>query len=163
MITYDLHCSAAHGFEGWFRSHADYQNQLVSGQLLCPFCGDNAIEKQLSAPNIGRKSNQIANCIPKHEAPESKASGKSVANISDVPAKMAELITELAKVQNEALKDSRWVGRNFAEEARAIHYGETSAEKIHGEATPKEASELAEEGVTVTALMLPIIPYNAKN
>ena len=107
MIAYDLRCSAAHGFEGWFRSPADYQSQLAAGQLYCPFCGDSAIQKQLSAPNIGRKSNQIASRSPKHEASESGIESEPVTNIPAVPAEMADILAKLAKVQNEALSNSR--------------------------------------------------------
>ena len=55
MICFVL---AAHQFEGWFGSSADYESQLRSGLLKCPVCGDEAITKVLSAPNIGRKGNQ---------------------------------------------------------------------------------------------------------
>src|SRR3546814_8732410 len=39
-------------------------------------------------------------------------------------AKMRELVLALAKAQQKALEDSTWVGRDFAEQARAMHYGE---------------------------------------
>jgi hypothetical protein len=44
------------------------------------------------------------------------------------------------------------VGRDFPEEARKIHYGETEARGIYGEATVQEAKELIEEGVDVAPL-----------
>ena len=40
-----------------------------------------------------------------------------------------------------------YVGLEFAEEARRIHYGETEKRGIYGEATDGEASELNEEGI----------------
>ena len=40
MIAYDLKCrSHDHAFEGWFRSRADYDEQVASGLLACPTCG----------------------------------------------------------------------------------------------------------------------------
>jgi len=45
-----------------------------------------------------------------------------------------------------------YVGNDFAEEARKIHYGETDARGIYGEATIDEAQELVDEGIEVAAL-----------
>ena len=69
----------------------------------------------------------------------------------------------IAKLQAEALKKSRWVGADFAEEARAIHYGEREAETIHGQATLEEAKELLEEGIAVMPLPLPVVPPDQAN
>ena len=48
------------------------------------------------------------------------------------------------------------VGPAFPEEARKIHYGETEARSIYGEASVEEASELRDEGIP--ALPLPPLP-----
>jgi len=48
------------------------------------------------------------------------------------------------------------VGDQFAEEARRIHYKEVPAQAIRGVATLEECAELAEEGIAVTALPLPV-------
>ena len=69
----------------------------------------------------------------------------------------------LAKLQAEALKQSRWVGGDFAEETRAIHYGEREAEPIHGQATLDEAKELLEEGIAVMPLPFPVVPPEQAN
>ncbi len=45
-----------------------------------------------------------------------------------------------------------YVGPNFAEEARKIHYGEAEHRHIYGEASLDEAKELVEEGVDVAPL-----------
>ena len=50
-----------------------------------------------------------------------------------------------------------------AEEARAIHYGESDARTIHGETTIDEARALHDEGVSVAPLPLPFVPPQAKN
>jgi len=50
------------------------------------------------------------------------------------------------------MENADYVGPNFAEEARKIHYGETPERHIYGEATHKEAQELIDEGVDVSPL-----------
>ena len=53
-----------------------------------------------------------------------------------------------------------WFGSSddFAEQSRAMHYGEREAETIHGQATPEEAHALFEEGVPVSPLPFPVAP-----
>jgi hypothetical protein len=48
------------------------------------------------------------------------------------------------------------VGKAFPEEARKMHYGETEARSIYGEASADEAKELHEEGIP--AVPLPPLP-----
>ena len=48
------------------------------------------------------------------------------------------------------------VGDKFAEEARKIHFGETEARGIYGEATPEEAKGLVEDGVEF--MPIPVFP-----
>lgn len=38
-------CELEHRFEGWFKKSADFDTQLLSGQLSCPICGVNEISK----------------------------------------------------------------------------------------------------------------------
>ena len=79
------------------------------------------------------------------------------------PPEVTQALQKLAEMQAEALKSSRWVGTGFAEESRAIHYGERESETIHGQATPKEAEELLEEGIKVAPLPFPIAPPDEIN
>jgi hypothetical protein len=55
------------------------------------------------------------------------------------------------------------VGGNFAETARAIHYGEEPDRLIHGETSRDEAKALVEEGIDVAPLLFPVVPPSAKN
>ena len=80
-----------------------------------------------------------------------------------LPAQALALMHKLATMQAEALKSSRFVGKSFAEDARAMHYGERENETIHGQATVAEAKELIEEGITVAPLPFPIVPPNQAN
>jgi hypothetical protein len=160
MIAFDLKCSGGHSFEGWFASAADFSAQQNKGLLACPVCDDVMVHKALSVPNVGRKGNQ-AIAVPA-AAPVDPVGGQ-VINTPSVPPAMHEMMQKLAAAQTELLKESDWVGREFAETARAIHYGEEADRLIHGETSPDEADALAEEGISVAPLPFPVIPPAAKN
>jgi hypothetical protein len=82
----------------------------------------------------------------------------------NVPKKSADApLARLAAMQAEMLKDSRWVGDRFAETARAMHNGEVEREQVHGQATLKDAKSLAEDGVPVAPLLLPVVPPSQVN
>lgn len=65
-------------------------------------------------------------------------------------------LAKLAAIQNEMLKDSRWVGDQFVNTARAMHSGEMKREQVHGSATLEEAKSLVDEGIPVAPLPLPV-------
>ena len=44
------------------------------------------------------------------------------------------------------------VGKNFAEEAKKIYYGEAKSRAIRGETTREQTEELLEEGVPIAKL-----------
>jgi hypothetical protein len=73
------------------------------------------------------------------------------------------MMRAIAVAQAEALKSSRWVGRKFAEDARAMHYGDAEVAPIHGQATPEEAQALVEEGIEVAPILFPIAPPGEVN
>jgi hypothetical protein len=72
-------------------------------------------------------------------------------------------MAKLAALQAEMLKDSRWVGDQFADTARAIHCGEMDPEPVHGSATLEQAKSLVDDGVPVAPLPLPVTPPNQVN
>lgn len=162
MISFDLRCGKGHHFEGWFASSGDYDAQQTGGFVTCPVCNDGMVQKMLSVPNIGRKNTQSSASV-ETPASEPAAVGGDVTNAPMLPPVMAEMMQKLAVAQTEMLKNSQWVGREFAETARAIHYGESDDRLIHGEASPAEAEALAEEGVSVAPLPFPFVPPEAKN
>lgn len=160
MISFDLSCNAGHRFEGWFRSSDDYDTQHVSGLLSCPVCGNSDIMKALSVPNVGRKGNQQLS-MP---APSTyRDEGHPVANRPALTPEMMDLMDKLATAQKEMLAKSEWVGDDFADSARAIHYGEAEDRLIHGQTTLEEAEELVDEGIKVAPLPFPLLPPEAKN
>lgn len=157
MIVFDLRCAGAgHVFEAWFGSSADYEDQRARGLLSCPLCGDKQVTKAVMAPAVAPKSNS--------RAPQPSASAAPVPMGTEPDmAKMRALMEALAQAQSKALENSTWVGRNFAEQARAMHYGEQDHQSIHGDVAPEEARSLMEEGVPVAPLPFPVVPPEAKN
>ncbi|WP_067731999.1 DUF1178 family protein [Novosphingobium naphthalenivorans] len=174
MIVYDLECrSGSHRFEGWFKSSDDFARQQEGGFLSCPMCGSADVGKAVQAPRLGRKGNQLTDGAPvRRQAPEvveaavpapaAVPASAPVAN-APLPPQAVELMHKLAQMQAEALKSSRYVGESFAEDARAMHYGEREIETIHGQATPDEAQELLEEGIAVMPLPFPVTPPDKTN
>lgn len=154
MIAFDLNCSNGHRFEGWFASSEDYSKQQSAGLLACPVCNDITVQKALSVPHVPKKGNQRSVSVPiAAEPPKTDA----------LPPVVVELVQKLAVAQTEMLKQSQWVGGQFAETARAIHYGEEADRIIHGETSAEEAKALMEEGVPVAPLLFPVVPPSAKN
>lgn len=158
MIVFDLKCGAqGHVFEAWFGSSADYESQRERGLLSCPMCGDSDVGKALMAPAVAPKGNSRLPAAP----PSAPAEG--VMAMAQDDGRMREIIQTLAQAQAKALENSTWVGRGFAEEARAMHYGEKDRASIHGEVAPAEARALIAEGVEVAPLPFPVLPPEAKN
>jgi hypothetical protein len=155
MIVFDLECRpGGHRFEGWFGSSQDFSSQRERGLLTCPECSSPDVIKAPMAPMLGRKGNQAVS----HAAPAEHAMTKA-----PLPPEALKMMQALATMQAAALKDSRWVGDKFAEESRAMHYGEREAATIHGKATPQEAKALHEEGIEVAPLPFPVTPPGEAN
>ena len=53
MIRYALNCENDHGFEAWFGSSSDYDDQAARGLVECPFCASRQVAKQIMAPAQG--------------------------------------------------------------------------------------------------------------
>jgi hypothetical protein len=62
----------------------------------------------------------------------------------------------LKEFRRKVTENADYVGDKFAEEARKIHFNETEARGIYGEATAEEARDLVEEGISFQPL--PPIP-----
>ena len=169
MIVFDLRCPESHVFEGWFRDSAAFAAQTAAGDLTCPLCGSHDIVKALMAPNIPAKSNAkgerraLAQVQPSAEGdiasdiPSETMASTPALSPGDGPSPelFAAAMRALRALHQDIEKNCDYVGEDFAEEARKIHYGETDPRGIYGEATPDEARELREEGVDVMALPRP--------
>lgn len=167
MIVFDLTCGGGHRFEGWFGSSDDFSSQRERGLLACPECGSVYVEKAPMAPAVAAKGNRSLQ-RPKRTDESTvgdleNIDGKAVAlsntpNSTPMPEAVMKAVKKLADMQAAALKDSKWVGKDFAEKSRAMHYGEEKSTSIHGEATPEQAQDLLDEGVSVSPLPLPVAP-----
>ena len=162
MIVFDLECSGgAHRFEGWFKSSDDFAQQQRRGLVACPQCGSAQVAKAPMAPRLARKGNQLT--LPS-SAPSVDAPPKQPAMVSPkLPPEAVAMMHALAAMQAEAIKESQWVGDKFAEESRAMHYGERDTATIHGQASRVEAEELWDEGILIAPLLIPFAPPDEVN
>ena len=167
MIVFDLECSGgAHRFEGWFKSSDDFASQQGRGLIACPHCGSPDVAKAPMAPRLSRKGNQTvsASPAPTQSAPEKSPPEKPQAMASPkLPPEAVAAMHALAAIQAEAIKQSRWVGDKFADQSRAMHYGDAAQTAIHGQATREQARDLLDEGIMVAPLLIPIAPPDEIN
>jgi hypothetical protein len=144
VIKYLLGCAAGHQFESWFRASADFDTQVQSGEIACPYCGSIEIAKQPMAPSVVTK----------------RANGPAAQDALPVVggggAEGASLREALRAFTEKVLANTEDVGSRFAEEARKMHFGEIEERQIRGSSTPEEVRELAEEGVPFG--ILPALP-----
>ncbi|MCP5269097.1 MAG: DUF1178 family protein [Zoogloeaceae bacterium] len=142
MIIFDLSCNDNHRFEGWFRSSEEFSSQQTQQLVSCPHCGSTEIRRVPSALHVGNKSAEIPRATsPQPAAPAAGAASHPLAMLK-------------AAVEN-LISNTEDVGTRFAEEARRIHYQETPARAIRGQASKDEYSALKEEGISV--IMLPSV------
>jgi hypothetical protein len=154
LIVFDLCCAEDHRFEAWFASSESFADQQARGFIACPVCGDADVRKAVMAPRVGAKSNQVPGV----------ASAPAAADASEpAPEVVRKVIAEIAARQAEMLPRSRWVGREFANAARAMHEGRAAEDLIHGQVSPQEAQALRDDGIAAMPLLVPIVPPEAAN
>lgn len=144
MIVFDLLCAAQHRFEGWFASADDFSSQKERSVVCCPVCGSAKVERVPSATRINVGAVEAPAPAPPHGDPELK--GKD-------PFAIAQVL--YSRMLDELLTKTEDVGGSFPAEARRIHYRETAARSIRGQATQDEHDALLEEGIPVARLPLP--------
>ena len=79
-------------------------------------------------------------------APRLATARGTALDVQDMAGEMRKALVALKKTVQEKCD---YVGERFPEEARKIHYGDSEARGIYGEASPEEARDLEDEGVTV--------------
>ena len=169
MIVYNLACDQFHPFEGWFASPADFENQRDRGLVECPLCGSNKIERKLHAPRINMGAQQSAASAARETRDTRKAAPASVSADAIVPAvdtatdmspsdpiDLGKLHEAMASFAQNVRESTEYVGEKFADEARAMHYGEKPHKGIRGRADAETAQELREEGITFQSLPFPV-------
>jgi hypothetical protein len=134
MIKFDLKCDNDHIFEASFDDSSSFEKQRKKKLIDCPYCGSSSVFKSVMAPNISSKSNSLIK--------QKRNQEKVFANYNQ----------QIKKLKDELEKNYTYVGKNFPEEARKIHYGEIEDKPIYGEATEKESKDLIEEGIPLIRL-----------
>ncbi|EKF17755.1 DUF1178 family protein [Nitratireductor pacificus] len=137
MISYNLICEEAHSFEAWFRNSSDFDRQKERQLIACPQCGSQHVDKALMAPAVStsRRKAQVALALGEEQK---------------------KVLAQLKEMSKAVRENADYVGDRFAEEARKIHFGETEARGIYGEASADDAKALIEEGVEF--MPLPMLP-----
>ncbi len=160
MIVFDLRCKKEHVFEAWFKDSAAYHEQVEAGVVRCPVCGSSRVEKALMAPNVTtRRQNKEPSQVESDQssapmgevmAPAAAANSQpaqgSVTTNADLE-KVTEVMRALTELRENVERECDYVGGDFAEEARKIHYGEREPRGIYGESSDEDAKALEEEGV----------------
>ena len=149
MKVFDLQCVQGHAFEGWFSSEDDFQQQLSTGFLTCPMCGEAHVVKLPSAPRLNL-SGASERPLPQTVDTQATATGEPVASLPPQALQAAWL-----HMVRRVMANTEDVGQRFAEEARRMHYGESESRGIRGQATPEQTEELLDEGIAVMPLPLP--------
>ncbi|MCS6996521.1 MAG: DUF1178 family protein [Casimicrobiaceae bacterium] len=143
MIVYNLCCRNGHPFEGWFKSPADFENQRDRGLVECPICGVREVRRLLHAPHLK---------LGAAEGESSQLDPEALEEAQHYRRMFAAMAEFAAKVRAHTEN----VGDRFAEEARAMHYGEKPHRGIRGRADPQTAAELREEGIEFHTLPFPV-------
>lgn len=148
MIKYALVCPGDHEFEAWFASSDAYDTQAERGLVECPVCGSVKISKQIMVPMMRDSGG-------KRERPPAPA---PVSRDSDSKLTPEDFERVASKVREHIAETHDYVGDGFADEARAMFYGEQDVRPVWGETTPEESKALSEEGIPAAPLPAPFAP-----
>ena len=130
MIKYNLICKCGKVFESWFSGSTEFDLLSKKKLISCIYCESTSVKKSIMAPNLSSKS--------KENTKKFKLEKK--------------IKKELLDFRRYIEKNCKNVGDNFTQEARSIHYDKKTSKGIYGKATPKEASELLDEGIEVATI-----------
>ena len=146
MIHYNLLCDGDHPFDGWYKDSAAYERLAASGLVECPSCGSARVRRALMAPAIATRAEAPA---PKAEAAKPAEASPPVPRAAMAGPVPAEMVALLQRMRARVEQDCDHVGRDFAEEARKMHRGESERRGIYGDATESEVEALKDEGIEV--------------
>ena len=137
MIKYKLFCKKCDlKFDSWFASSNQYERLKKKKLLNCHKCNSFQVEKTIMAPQLINSKLKIDKKIELEKYN-----------------KVKKTIMGYQKFIKENFK---YVGDNFAYEARSIHYnGKKKSKGIYGSASKEDVKELKEEGID--AQMIPWI------
>ena len=133
MIKYNLLCKKCKlTFDSWFASSKEYDKLKLKKLVNCHNCGSLRVDKNLMAPKLINKNSSL------------KDEKKNIL-------KYQKIKKTIKEYQKFIKSNFEYVGKNFAYEARSIHYNEKKRDKaIYGTPTKTEINELKEEGIKTT-------------
>ena len=103
MIKYRLTCKNCNSsFDSWFASSREYEKLKKLKHLICHYCNSIKVEKTLMAPSVLNTKDKIAS-ISKDK-------------------KFYKIKSKIKEYQKFIKKNFNYVGDNFVNEARSIHY-----------------------------------------
>ncbi len=149
MIHYQLRCAIGHGFEGWFRDSAAFEQQARGGLLRCPSCGSAEVDRGLMAPAVRAGRHRIAPGDDDATATRPSAGQTAPAPAAQIP---DALRAELQRLRAAVERDCEDMGDRFAQEAIRMHHGEAEARGIYGNTTARDRDALADAGVAVVSI-----------
>ena len=134
MIKYKLFCKNCDSkFDSWFASSNEYERLKKRKLLTCNNCNSLKVEKTIMAP-------QLINSKPKVN---------EKANLE----KYNKIKKTIMGYQRFIKDNFKYVGDNFAYEARSIHYNDKKKSKgIYGKASKNDLKELKEEGIDIQTI-----------
>ena len=129
MIKYKLLCKNCNlKFDSWFASSNEYERLKKKKLLSCHKCNSSKVEKTIMAPQL----------INKKSHSDERVSVKKYNKVKKTIMGYQKFIKE----------NFKFVGDNFAYEARSIHYNSKKKSKgIYGSASKEDLKELKEEGI----------------
>ena len=129
MIKYRLVCKDCDtSFDSWFSSSREYEKVKKIKHLNSKNWNTFKVEKTLMSPNVLNSKDKIVT-ISKSK-------------------KISKIKSKIKEYQKFIKNNFEYVGENFAQEARSIHYNNKKKSKnIYGNATAEEVAELKEEGI----------------
>ena len=115
-------------FDSWFASSKEYEKLKKMNHINSHECGSLKVEKSLMSPNV--------------------LNSKKINLSTEKNKKYIKVRNKIKEYQKFIKNNFDYVGKNFAYEARSIHYNNKKKDKgIYGTATNDEIKELKEEGV----------------
>ena len=130
MIKYNLTCKCNSTFDSWFANSEEFERLMRKKIVTCIECNSNNVNKSIMAPNVSNAK---------------KINSKDYKLQKNIKTKIIEF-------QKFIEKNCKYVGDNFAQEARSIHYDKKKTKGIYGKVTDEEIDELNEEGIKTTTI-----------
>ena len=129
MIKYRLNCKKCNNnFDSWFATSKEYEKLKKLNHLSCLYCNSVKVEKTLMSPSVLNSNFEDLSILKNN--------------------KYYKIKNKIKKYQEFVKKNFNYVGDNFTNEARTLHYNSKKKSKgIYGKATSDEISELKDEGI----------------